>query len=229
MARKTHFILYALQFAILTTIALILLLIFDVSWKSSVLIAGALSVILVIGNSLRLPLHAYNNTTFYISATLSILVGYWLLINCLINYAYGIYQPAIFAFGAILIGVPTIGGFFYYDEFVEQRRGRNVPVNNIPTVISSEDQFKKPNVNINIKEETEHVGSREIQQPKPQVVSVVWYWKWFNPLIFALGLVPAIVFGLIYLVEYGVEAVFEGIAIGSMLTMLPLIYVVWNR
>jgi hypothetical protein len=244
VAAQTQYIWPALRFAFVTTAAFFVLLLFNFEWRSAVLAGLTLSIILTLAESLTMPLHAKHNSTFQIMASISSLFGYWLILYSAIAVYVGGYHPAVLALGILALLIPVVLSFVYplmdrderdardYD-YRDDRDERSRSNNDDAAFIQrgSRHQLVGDEAAISAASRSEKPRGRGLNEefPKPQVVSVVWYWNWVNLLIVALGLVPSAVGGLVYLTLYGPAAITEGIAIGSAVSCLGLMYIVFNR
>ena len=219
MMMQTQYLLQTLRFALLTTVAFLVLLLFEFSWRTALLAGLTLSVILSLTRHLVRPKHGPEISSFQTIATISSLIGYWLILYSLIaTYTDG-YHPAVLAFGAIAFLVPLVATWL---KGPDRRHGDD----------DDDDDFVRGNSKYSLKKNKNNKsrgGGKGRDYPKPQIVSVVYNWNWVNLLIVVLGVIPAFVFGLVYVVNYGPGAIIEGIAVGAALSSLGLLYVVWNN
>ena len=75
-----------------------------------------------------------------------------------------------------------------------------------------------------------NTGGRGVQEfPKPQIVSVVWYWNWANLLVLIFGVLPGVLGGIVCGYTFGLDYALAGFAFGFLLAGLTLLYVIFNR
>lgn len=246
-----QFLYRALKFAFISTVVFCLLLVFEFSWQSSVFASFIISVIFTLVYFLsHNKFRGYDTpelSSLETMATISCMLGYWIILFsflALANPTSQLYSPGLLAIGVIALLVPTVGVLLF--PFEEFRRAMNAKEKSADFLTGRNARYQiadnghggSTNVFVERKQglgqapPTTILGAstaRGQEFPKPQIVSVVWYWNWANVLLFACGLLPPVIMGLLYGFLYGFRSVAEGFAIGAGFSACALFYVVWNR
>lgn len=234
---QADFLFNTLKFAFASTLFFCLLLLCEFEWGSALIGGLSFSIILALIDYLRHKHPKHNDpriASLEIGATISCLIGYWLILYSFAALENGGYSPGVLALGIIALATPIVG-FLTFPKWGAQPKQQQQQ-----QWIRGDSRFQvKPVVqagkgSVDVESggvvQGKRGGGRNFtQQPKPQIVSVVWYWNWSNLLLMIFGALPALLLGIVGGFLYGLWGAIQGLALGSVYTSLIMLYVVWNR